>query len=79
VSKDAPKGRQIWLTTQEIELARDAIDFWCAQLNSGYPSDAHKAAGRYVFRHAQALRKRLQSILDELTPPKVANTGDKTE
>jgi hypothetical protein len=38
-------------------------------LNTGYVgNEAHKAAGRYVHRRAKALRKRLQSIIDELSP-----------
>lgn len=68
MAKDAPKGRQIWLTAQDAELSRDACDFWMARLNEGTVlSEAHKTAGRYVYRRLQVLRSRFQMIVDQTT------------
>lgn len=62
------KRVQLWLTLSEAELLRDSLDFWAARLNdSTVLSDAHKAAGRNVYRRIAELNKRLAAIIKSLS------------
>jgi len=59
---------QIWLRPDQHELVVDCLQHVRGKLNEGTVlSDAHKMAGRFVFR-------RIDELLNQIKTPKQPNT-----